>query len=409
MASNGHNFLLNLAVSGYFLLMLAHLPRQAFSGRSLPLGFGQPPEALCAAAINSLGYKCQEFEAITDDGYILSVQRIPEGRAGGRGGGSDRPPVLLQHGVIVDGMSWLLNSPDEALPLILVDNGFDVWISNTRGTRYSRRHLTLDPAKQEYWNWTWDELVIHDLSTVADLVFNQTAQKIHYVGHSLGTLVALAAFSEGRLSDRIKSAALLSPIAYLSHMTTALGVVAAKAFVGEAVSILGLSEFNPKGVQEEMFMKTLCDNPEVNCYDLLTALTGNNCCLNKSTIDIALKNEPQSTSTKNLIHLSQTVRDAKLSKYDYGSTQLNIEHYGAPDPPVYDLSKISGDIPLLLSYGGRDALSDVQDVEDLLDAMKLDKSLQVQYVKNYAHVDFVLGVTAKDLIFNRVMSFFRNQ
>ncbi|XP_075474265.1 triacylglycerol lipase 2 isoform X3 [Primulina tabacum] len=346
---------------------------------------------------------------MTDDGYILSVQRIPEGRAGGRGGGLDRPPVLLQHGVIVDGMSWLLNSPDEALPLILADNGFDVWISNTRGTRYSRRHLTLDPAKQEYWNWTWDELVIHDLSTFADLVFNQTAQKIHYVGHSLGSLVALAAFSEGKLSDRIKSAALLSPIAYLSHMTTVLGVVAAKAFVGEAVSILGLSEFNPRGVQEEMFMKALCDNPEVNCYDLLTALTGNNCCLNKSTIDRALKNEPQSTSTKNLIHLSQTVRDAKLSKYDYGSAQLNIEHYGAPDPPVYDLSKISGDIPLLLSYGGRDALSDVQDVEDLLDALKLDKLLQVQYVKNYAHVDFILGVTAKDLIFNRVMSFFRNQ
>lgn len=31
----------------------------------------------------------------------------------------------------------------------------------------------------------------------------------------------------------MKSAALLSPIAYLSHMNTALGVAAAKAFVGE--------------------------------------------------------------------------------------------------------------------------------------------------------------------------------
>lgn len=408
MASNSNNFLLDLAVFGFFSLILLHLPRRAFSGRSLPLGFGQPPEALCAAAVNSHGYKCQEFEATTDDGYILSVQRIPEGRAGGVGG-SDRPPVLLQHGVLSDGMSWLLNSPDESLPLILADNGFDVWISNTRGTRFSRRHLTLDPAKPEYWNWTWDELAIHDLPTVADLVFNQTAQKTHYVGHSLGTLVALAAFSDGKLSDRIKSAALLCPIAYLSHMTTALGVLAARAFVGEAASIFGLSEFNPKGGQEQMFLKALCANPEVNCYDLLTAITGNNCCLNKSTVEIALKNVPQSTSTKNLVHLSQTVRDAKLSKYDYGSAQLNIEHYGARDPPVYDLSKISGDVPLLLSYGGQDALSDVKDVEDLLDALKLDKSVQVQYVKNYAHVDFVMGVTAKDLIYNRVISFFRDQ
>ena len=45
--------------------------------------------------------------------------------------------------------------------------------------------------------------------------------------------MALATFSERKQIDKVKSAALLSPIAFLSHMTTALGVVAAKAFVGE--------------------------------------------------------------------------------------------------------------------------------------------------------------------------------
>lgn len=48
-----------------------------------------------------------------------------------------------------------------------------------------------------------------------------------------GTLIALASFSEGRLVSQLRSAALLSPIAYLSHMNTALGVLAAKSFVGE--------------------------------------------------------------------------------------------------------------------------------------------------------------------------------
>lgn len=45
--------------------------------------------------------------------------------------------------------------------------------------------------------------------------------------------MALASFSEGKQIDKVKSAALLSPVAYLSHMTTALGVVAARAFVSE--------------------------------------------------------------------------------------------------------------------------------------------------------------------------------
>lgn len=39
------------------------------------------------------------YQVKTDDGYILSVQRIPQGREGG--GGQIRQPVLLQHGVLV--------------------------------------------------------------------------------------------------------------------------------------------------------------------------------------------------------------------------------------------------------------------------------------------------------------------
>lgn len=48
-----------------------------------------------------------------------------------------------------------------------------------------------------------------------------------------GTLIALASFAEGKQIDKVRSAVLLSPIAYLSHMNTALGVVATRAFVGE--------------------------------------------------------------------------------------------------------------------------------------------------------------------------------
>ncbi|KAK2992875.1 hypothetical protein RJ640_028117 [Escallonia rubra] len=476
--------LLGLGVLSLWALVLTIQPYQALGSSRGSLGLitgsgavdAAPPSGLCAAAVFVHGYECQEFNVITDDGFILSMQRIPEGRAGG--GGIHKQPVLLQHGVLVgeeinratllklktvpsvqeecldqmgnanprhatgeadggyksitisslnpkewdlhhmglspscipmDGMTWLLTSPDQSLALILADAGYDVWIANTRGTRFSRRHLRLDPSNPAFWNWTWDDLVSHDLPAAIDFVFKQTGQKTHYVGHSMGTLIALASFSEGKQIDKVRSAALLSPIAYLSHMTTALGDVAARAFAGEITTLFGLAEFNPRGAPVASFLKALCAYPGVDCFDLLSALTGNNCCLNASTVELFLKNEPQSTATKNMVHLAQTVRDGKLAKYDYGSADLNVEHYGEAKPPVYNLANIPHNFPLFLSYGGRDALSDPRDVATLLDSLKLhdiDK-LSVQYIKDYAHADFIMGVSAKDLVYNQILTFLR--
>lgn len=401
---------LSLALGCFSLLLLVepHVAR----GSSRGGGTVDPPATagICASSVTIHGYKCQEFDVTTQDGYILSVQRIPEGRAGGGGGGgTNKQPVLIQHGVLVDGMTWLLNPPEQNLPLILADNGFDVWIANTRGTRFSRRHTSLDPTNPVFWNWSWDELVTFDLPAVFDFIHGQTGKKIDYVGHSLGTLVALASLSEGRLMDELRSAALLSPIAYLSHMTTALGVAAAKSFVGEITTLLGLAEFNPKGEPVGNFLRALCAHPGVDCYDLLAALTGKNCCLNVSTVDLFLKNEPQSTSTKNMVHLAQTVRDGVLAKYNYGIT--NVMHYGDVRPPVYNLSNIPRDLPIFLSYGGQDALSDMRDVQRLLDSLKLHDvgKLTVQLVGDYAHADFIMGVNAKDIVYGQVLSFFKSQ
>ncbi|ONK71891.1 uncharacterized protein A4U43_C04F13440 [Asparagus officinalis] len=359
-----------------------------------------------------MGYECQEHEVTTEDGYILSMQRIPEGRDGsGSRGESMRQPVLLQHGVLMDGMTWLLNSPKESLAFILADSGFDVWVANIRGTRWSRRHVSLDPSTSAYWNWSWDELVAYELPALVSFVHQQTGQNLHYVGHSLGTLIALASFSEGRLVNNLKSAALLSPVAYLTHMTTPLGILAAKAFVGEIITNwLGIAEFNPKGAAVSRFLSTLCHNPGIDCYDLMTSFTGNNCCLNASTVELFLQYEPQPTSTRNMVHLAQTFRDGVLTKYNYENRVINIEKYGQGYPPIYNLSSIPNNFPLFLSYGGRDKLSDVGDVSLLLDDLKLhdgDK-LTVQFVKDYAHADFVMGVSAKEIVYNAIIAFFNH-
>jgi hypothetical protein len=34
-------------------------------------------------------------------------------------------------------MSWVMNNPDEAPAFLLVKNGYDVWLGNNRGNRFS--------------------------------------------------------------------------------------------------------------------------------------------------------------------------------------------------------------------------------------------------------------------------------
>ncbi|XP_062152938.1 triacylglycerol lipase 2-like isoform X1 [Alnus glutinosa] len=366
-------------------------------------------EGICKAMVQRQGYVCEEHTVTTQDGYILSMQRIPEGRSGKTPG--QRPPVLLQHGLLMDGITWLLLSQDQSLAFLLADNGFDVWLANTRGTKYSRGHASLSPNDPAYWDWSWDELVAYDLPATFQYVHDQAGQKLHYVGHSLGTLIALAAFSKDQLVNMLRSAALLSPIAYAGQMTSPIARNAADNFVGEALYWLGVEEFNPTGKAVIKLLEDICNRPGVDCTNLLTSFTGQNCCLNSSIVDVFLDHEPQSTATKNMIHLAQMIRYGNIAMYDYNNADENRRHYGQPTPPLYNMTSIPNDLPLFLSYGGADALSDVKDVKLLLDSLKDhdgDK-LVVQYRDDYAHADYVMGENAKQLVYDPLMVFFRLQ
>ncbi|KAJ7964767.1 Lipase [Quillaja saponaria] len=360
----------------------------------------------CKSVVEPQGYVCQEHKLTTEDGYILSMQRIPVGRSGKT---ADKPPVLLQHGIFNDGFTWLFNLPNESLAFILADNGFDVWLANTRGTKYSRGHTTLSPNDKAYWDWSWDELVAYDLPTSFQYVFNQTGQKLHYVGHSLGTLMALAAFSQEKLLNMLRSAALLCPIAHLNQIPSPPTQFAAGVFLAEELYWLGLREFVPRGQAAVKLLEDICHLPGINCSNVMTIFTGSNCCVNSSRMDILLDHEPQPTATKNLIHLAQMIRKGTIAMYDYDDQGENMVHYGQPTPPLYDMTSIPNDLPLFISHGGKDMLSDVKDVQVLLDSLKDHDSdkLVVQFIEDYAHADFVMGVNANQVVYDPIMAFFR--
>nr|XP_016506371.1 PREDICTED: triacylglycerol lipase 2-like [Nicotiana tabacum] len=265
----------------------------------------QNEDGICISMVETQGYGCEEHKVTTEDGYILSLQRIPKGISGKA---ATKPPVLLQHGLLMDGITWLLNPPDQSLAFILADEGYDVWIANTRGTKYSQGHTSLSPQDPAYWEWSWDELVDFDLPATLKYVHDQTGQKLHYVGHSLGTLIALAAISQNKLVDMLRSAALLSPIAYLGQVRSPLAKSASKDFIAEGLYWLGIHEFDPRGDAVVKLLQKICQDPGNNCSDLMSSFTGPNCCVNSSRTDIFLEHEPQATATKNMVHIAQSIQ-----------------------------------------------------------------------------------------------------
>ncbi|KAL8478218.1 hypothetical protein ACS0TY_030205 [Phlomoides rotata] len=230
-------------------------------------------DGICKLLVETRGYTCEEHKVTTEDGYILSVQRIPTGRLGGSETTGAKPPALLQHGLLSDARTWVLNPPDESLGFVLADNGFDVWLANSRGTSYSRGHTSLSPNDPEYWNWSWDELAAYDLTATVQYVYSQTGQTSHYVGHSLGTLIAFAAFSRNEGVNMVRSAAHLCPVAFLGQLASPLLRLAAEALLAEEIYWLGIREFAFGEPPASKLVNAICTR--IDCTTLEDVITGN--------------------------------------------------------------------------------------------------------------------------------------
>lgn len=108
--------------------------------------------------------------------------------------GADAPVAVLQHGMVNSSDIWLLHQEDS--PAIkLAEEGFDVWLANSRGSKYSRQHTHLDPdSDPEFWNFSFIEMAMFDVPAYIDYITEITKQeKVTFVSHSMGTTIGYSA------------------------------------------------------------------------------------------------------------------------------------------------------------------------------------------------------------------------
>ena len=62
------------------------------------------------------GYTIETHEVMTEDGYVLSMHRIPRGRwETNTIVTRERPVVYIQHGLTSSSADWLVSGPNRAL------------------------------------------------------------------------------------------------------------------------------------------------------------------------------------------------------------------------------------------------------------------------------------------------------
>jgi lysosomal acid lipase/cholesteryl ester hydrolase len=123
----------------------------------------------------------------TKDGYYLTAFRIMNKDDKERG--IKRPVVFMQHGVTDYAFGWIMHYPEMSPAFQLSRAGYDVWLGNQRGCKFSNKHDFYDSkTDKEYWDFSFFEIGEYDAPAFVDYVRAHTGvDKISWMGHSQGT------------------------------------------------------------------------------------------------------------------------------------------------------------------------------------------------------------------------------
>lgn len=353
--------------------------------------------------IEKYGYQPQKHSVVTEDGYIVNLFRIV--RTG--------PPVLLVHGIADSSDSWLVLGPKDSLAYILAEFGFDVWLFNSRGNKYSKNHVK-DFTGKKYWDFSFEEMGRQDLATSIDyiLAYRRYA-KLTYVGFSQGTTLFLILGSfRPDYNEKIKQAVLLAPVAWIDNIKYPfINIYAKNVQKLESISaLLGLYEVYSENLFKNAFhatscksypLRLLCDLEYFVNYGINT--TSN---IDPDKFSVIGSHIPSGTSMKTFLHYLQLYRSGRFQRYNYGSA-TNKRVYKKAQPPEYKVSRITAPVTIFASED--DWFSDIRDVEKLISKMPnvvrlkmLNKSL------SFTHIEYVYGSRAKHLINDELVSILLN-
>ena len=349
--------------------------------------------------IKSMGYKLEEHEVITEDGYKLTLWHIIQNKS------IDKNKVVyFQPGFLCT--AWVFFQLGKySLPFMLTDLGYDVWIGNNRGTIFSLDHISKDPEdwNGDYWDFNMDDYVVYDLPASITYVRQATgANKIDYIGHSQGTTIFYMLYMHAP-----------AYIEYSINKFISLGSVPNIAYtnflpINILDKIYGLLEMSRPltkavffGVGQRKFLSNICKTTPNICkvaFEAAASLTPTNR-IRYETLFPFLFYYPAGTSSDTLLHWSQIHQHKKL-------VYFNPEYSKNKEVYEYDIDVIKNwKIKAFIQRTDCDTFSSYDDVTELYDTIKNKDLITLVDTPLYGHTDDLAAESAIEDVYIPVINF----
>lgn len=342
--------------------------------------------------VSCLQYPVQTHTVVTDDGYKLTVFRIQGKRTSIV---PNKPVVLFWHGLLDSADGWVINDEQLAPAFVFANRGYDVWLGNTRGNKYSLAHVRLDPkSDKEFWDFSFQHASEHDLPAAFAYIGKATGKKINYIAHSQGTtqMFAHLANPSGKhpaVAANLRKFAALGPVAYMKNLkSTLLNTIARVPLIHKLLWVIGRHGLLLPNWLATEGGRILCKTVPGICGAGMWLVSDEHPELNnKARYDILGGHFPAGTSVLNIFHWRQGINSGgAFTKYDYGSSD-NKKMYGQSNPPVYNPALIREDVAMFV--GTSDELADTKDATNWFNGM-VNAKRQIKYYP-IGHMTFLIG------------------
>ncbi|KAG0640550.1 Alpha/Beta hydrolase protein [Tuber brumale] len=351
----------------------------------------------------------EEHVVQTGDGYLLGLHRlrkkgVKENRNNrnrdSEGGDGERKVVYLHHGLLMNSEVWVcLLDKERCLPFVLVEKGFDVWLGNNRGNKYSKKSINHPSSSPKFWDFSMDEFAFHDIPDSINYILLTSKQKnLSYIGFSQGTAQAFATLSihpdlNEKVDVFIALAPAMSPEGLSNPIVDALMKTSPNImflFFGRK-SILSSTTFWQSILYPPIFVRVI----DV-ALKFLFNWSGANISLPQK---IAAYSKLYSfTSVKSVVHWFQIIRNKSFQMYDDDIQSPIAAFAGRGFYKVAKFPTRNITTPITLVYGGNDSLVDI----DVM-LRELPGHTVAKEVEHYEHLDFLWAKDVHKLVFPHVL------